>query len=326
MPKRRHAMPTSRPPLMRMLHLHEKLSHGLYPNCQQIAMELEVSYKTIQRDIDFMRDQMGLPIDYDKIHHGFYYTEKVTSFSQNQVTEGELLTLFVAQKTLTQYKNTIFENPLRNVLKKLSQELHREGFENHFSFRPFGIPTANLELFDELGQAVLHSVEVRFEYCKLNSTIHEERLVRPYHLSYIDNQWYLFAFDLMRNGMRTFALPRIRLLKVTKTPFKRPANFSPEKLLEKSFGVFSGKAQHQVTIIFDSFAAKLVQEKQWHPSQKIKNQPDGTVLFEMSVSSLHEVERWVLSWKEHALVLEPKSLRKSVAQIVKNLGKRYANS
>jgi len=70
----------SRPPLERMMRLHEKLRAGAFPNCRKLADELEVSTKTIQRDIDFMRDRLGLPIEYDQLHFGSVYTEPVTSF------------------------------------------------------------------------------------------------------------------------------------------------------------------------------------------------------------------------------------------------------
>jgi len=45
------------------MRLHEKLRAGAFPNCRKLADELEVSTKTIQRDIDFMRDRLGLPIE-----------------------------------------------------------------------------------------------------------------------------------------------------------------------------------------------------------------------------------------------------------------------
>jgi predicted DNA-binding transcriptional regulator YafY len=70
----------SRPPLARMLRLHEWLMANRYPNCRKIAREFEVSAKTVQRDVNFMRDQMRLPIDYDKGHFGFYYTRPVSGF------------------------------------------------------------------------------------------------------------------------------------------------------------------------------------------------------------------------------------------------------
>ena len=79
--KRREAL-RSRPPLERMMRLHEKLKAGKFPNCRKLAEELEVSAKTIQRDIEFMRDRLNLPIEYDQLHFGFVYTEP--SFDKNE--------------------------------------------------------------------------------------------------------------------------------------------------------------------------------------------------------------------------------------------------
>ncbi|HEY2139447.1 MAG TPA: HTH domain-containing protein, partial [Chthoniobacterales bacterium] len=76
----------SRPPLERMMRLHAALKARRFPNCRKIAAEFEVSPKTIQRDIDFMRYRLGLPIDYHPREFGFYYTEPVTGFPSIEVS------------------------------------------------------------------------------------------------------------------------------------------------------------------------------------------------------------------------------------------------
>src|SRR5881394_422681 len=88
----------SRPPLERMLRIHQAIESGKFPNMTTLARELEVSTKSIQRDLDFMRDRLGLPIAYDGSRVGFHYTEKVSSFPTMQITEGELVALVIAEK------------------------------------------------------------------------------------------------------------------------------------------------------------------------------------------------------------------------------------
>ena len=80
----------SRPPLARMVRLHEWLMANRYPNCRKIAEEFEVSGKTVQRDVNFMRDQMGLPIEYDKCRFGFHYTRAVTGFPSVGFSTGKV--------------------------------------------------------------------------------------------------------------------------------------------------------------------------------------------------------------------------------------------
>jgi len=76
----RSAAGYSRPPLARMMRLHELLMADQFPNCRQVAEEFEVAAKTVQRDVNFMRDRLGLPIEYEKARFGFRYTRPVSNF------------------------------------------------------------------------------------------------------------------------------------------------------------------------------------------------------------------------------------------------------
>src|SRR6185295_14429708 len=113
----------SRPPLERMLRIHQELQTGDYPNATTLAAALEVSEKSIQRDLDFMRDRMQLPIEYNGSRFGYYYTQEVSSFPTMQISEGELFALLVAEKALQQYRGTTFEQPLMSAFKKIAESL-----------------------------------------------------------------------------------------------------------------------------------------------------------------------------------------------------------
>ena len=113
----------SRPPLERMPRIHQALHSGSYPNATTLARQLEVSTKSIHRDLDFMRDRLELPIQYDARRFGFFYTEHVKAFPTLQITEGEIFALVVAEKALQQYRGTSFERPLLSALKKMAQSL-----------------------------------------------------------------------------------------------------------------------------------------------------------------------------------------------------------
>jgi proteasome accessory factor B len=304
----------SRPPLERMMRLHAALKARKFPNCQKIAAELEVSAKTIQRDIDFMRYRLGLPIDYHPQEFGFFYTEPVTAFPNIEVSEGEITALLVAQKALGQYKGTPFERPLQSAFRKLTDGLKdRVSFSWHdledaISFRSAGASIADLEMFETVSKAVLRRVELEFEYRKLKSAGHEPRRVRPYHLGCLENQWYLFAEDLERRQLRTFALPRMRKVKLTTKGFRRPADFSIAQILSGSFGVYSSGKKQRIRIEFDPFAARLVAERKWHESQRVRENKDGSITLEVELGGLEEIERWILSWGKHARVVAPQEL------------------
>jgi predicted DNA-binding transcriptional regulator YafY len=183
---------------------------------------------------------------------------------------------------------------------------------------------ADLDLFEKVSRAVLRSVELEFEYRKLKGKEFEARRVRPYHIACLENQWYVFAEDLERKDLRTFALPRMRNVRLTSTRFRRPANFSISKVLSGSFGVFEGGKKHRIKLKFDAFAARLVSERTWHESQRFRSAKEGSAILELKLGGLEEIERWILSWGSHVRVLEPKQLVERVREQVRAVARLYA--
>ena len=94
----------SRPPLERMLKIHQELQSGDYPNATTLASALEVSEKSIHRDLEFMRDRLQLPIEYDGSRFGYHYTQEVNTFPTMQISEGELFALLVADPAEFAYR------------------------------------------------------------------------------------------------------------------------------------------------------------------------------------------------------------------------------
>ncbi len=86
----------TRPQLERMHAIVRRLQKGDYPSRKDLANELNVTTKTVQRDIDFMRDRQGLPIEYNPYKYGYHLTQPVTSFPLMQISEAEIIALFVA--------------------------------------------------------------------------------------------------------------------------------------------------------------------------------------------------------------------------------------
>lgn len=297
-----------------MLRIHEELMRGAYPNCQSLAKLTEYSAKTIARDIEFLRDRWGLPIQYDDRRHGYHYTQTVEQFPLLTVSEGELLALFVARQALPQLQGTPFAAPLETAIHKLSSQIAAQthvslgNLQQCLSVRVTGMSSTDVASFQAISQATLQSRELTFDYLKLNASQAERRRVQPLHLASVNQGWYLFAHDLQRDELRTFMLNRIQGKTKTGKRFRRPKDFDIVKLLADSFGVFHGTDNHQIHLRFDAFAARIVRERQWHESQIVQDLDDGSLELRLQFDSLEEVERWILSWGEHVAVLAPKKL------------------
>jgi proteasome accessory factor B len=307
-----------------MLRIHQALAAGRFPNAITLAREIEVASKTIHRDLEFMRDRLNLPVAYDHTRKGFHYTSEVSAFPTMQITEGEIFALVVAEKALQQYRGTSFEKPLLSAIRKMEQalpdtiSLNLADIEQTISFRTRAEPILNLETFDALAKAVARRQQLELYYRKPGQPA-EKRLVDAYHLANINGEWYLFAFDHARGDLRTFVPARIQSVKPTGKTFERTQKFSLEKRLRDSFGVHSGEGEFEVVIRFTARAADYIREKKWHPSQVLRDLKDGSAELRLKLSSLAEVQRWVLSWGGDATVLKPAELLESVQAAAKKI-------
>ena len=301
-----------------MLQIHRAIDAGKYPNNTTLAQKLEVCTKSVQRDVEFMRDRLGLPLAYDPAHRGYHYTEKVRAFPTMQITEGELVALIIAEKALQQYRGTKFEKPLLSAIRKIEQALpdtismNLADIEQTISFRTRAEPIVNLKIFNVLAEATAHRQQLKLTYRKPGSSQAEPRLVDPCHLANINGEWYLFAWDHARKDIRTFVPARVQSAKLTGKTFTRPQNFSLEARLRDSFGVHSGDGQFAVILRFNARAADYVREKKWHASQELRELRGGGVELQLKLSGLAEIQRWVLSWGGDAVVVQPRELADSV--------------
>lgn len=315
----------SRPPLERMLRIHQAIQSGRFPNTSTLAGELEVSTKSIQRDLEFMRERLELPLEYHPQRFGYYYTQEVSSFPTLQITEGELFALLVAEKALQQYRGTHFEKPLVSAFKKMAAalpdpvSLHLADWDQTISFRTRAEPILNLEVFDALAQATARRQQIELTYRKPARQETEQRLVDPYHLANINGEWFLFAYDHLRRDIRTFVPARIQAIRPTGQTFSRPQKFSLEKRLRDSFGVHSGQGEFDVVLRFNELVADYIREKKWHDSQQLRELKEGGVELRLRLSSLVEIERWVLSWGGNAVVVRPPELATAVRRAAEKI-------
>ena len=318
-----------RPPWERMMRFHNLVKNGEYPNCSTLANEFEVSVRTIMRDVDFMKYRLDLPLEFDGQRNGYYYTRPVEQFPQLPISEAEIFSLLVAHKAIAQYHGTPFERPLEMAFRKLTGQLDRSvqfslgNLDEVLSFRPFAPEDADLETFQILTRALKERRELKFLYRNLGADKAHWRLARPYHLACVDSHWYLFAFDVKRDAMRTFALTRLRAPEITQERFAISKKFDLNEYLRGSFNVFKGGDDYEVVIDFDSWAADLVRGRRWHSSQELTELPGRQIRLRLRLNSIEEAERWVLSWGMHATVVRPHTLAARICKTAAGLQERY---
>lgn len=320
---------SSRQQLERILEIDRQIRAFKYPNARSLAQDLEVSERTIYHDRQFLVDRLGAPLAYDRKRGGWYYTDANWALPSIVVTEGELLALFLGVEVAKRYLGTVFEKPLRSAIEKITAslkgqvEVSLKELQECFIFAPPSVVTVREELLLDLHRAIQRCRQVRIRYFTASRGCWEVRVVEPYHLYNLRGDWYLIAFDHLRHAMRIFHVGRIDEWEVLPQVFTRDPQFSIEEWMSQAFIAERGEEPLEVAIKFDSYQARYIRERRWHPTQEIEELPDGGLILRFCVGGLDEVKRWVMSYGSHAEVLEPPSLREAVQKEIEQMAEIY---
>lgn len=321
---------TGRSTVIRIWTIYTLIKNRLYPDCRKLAARLEVSPRTIERDIEQLRDQMQAPIEYDRLRRGYFFS-KDFSMPMPRFSDGEIISLFLGQKLIAQMEGLAYRAELRSLREKLECLLGTEGkisgpdLEEFISFdiEPLrGEDWRVAEYLSGLRRAVMEHLKVKMFYQSVSANTESDRVVHPYHLRFHEGAWYLFGYCTLRNEIRTFAVDRIKSLVVLTDKFDYPVDFKIEDYLEGVWGIIRGKLI-RVVIKFDQFQARWIRERPLREGEFLEETPDGGVIFRADVSGLTEIKQWALSFGGHAEVLEPEELRREVAEEVRKLGGIY---
>jgi len=319
--------------LLRLYKIFSKIQYENYPSLERLVREIsyelgEVSERTIKRDIQSLRFDFGLPIEYDRKRNGYYLTENC-NFPFPPLTSGEVLALIISANLMQQFKDTPLEEDLQKLAKKLEELFVDEALVNpeslemalSVSLSPIKLKVDIKETFEKIFTAIRDKKRILINYYTISSGERKQRKVDPYHIYNYQGVWYFFGYCHFRREIRDFALDRIEKVEVLKENFTMPDNFNIKEYLNSAFRMFKGNAE-KIKIRFDSYEAKWIKERIWHETQKIIELENGDIILELTANPV-EIKRWVMSHGAHAEVLEPESLRKEIKEEIERLKEIY---
>jgi predicted DNA-binding transcriptional regulator YafY len=305
--------------LERLLLMDGIIRSGNYPSVRTLIERFEVSERTVLNDIEFLKERLHAPLSYSRSQRGYFYTDKDWKLPTLPVTEGQLLALFLSVELAQRYLGTNFERPLRDAIQQMADMLPNDvqismsELAHHYSIRPGASAKTPPDTLVALQQAIRNRHPVDMVYFTANSGQENQRVVHPYHLFNARGEWYLVAYDLLRQGIRQFALPRIRSWRIlTEEHFELDPTFSLEAYFRESFQAEHGNQIVEVVLLFDAYQARYMKERTWHPSQETEDRPDGSLVMRFKTGALAEVQRQIMSYGRHVKVLAPDSLAVAV--------------
>ncbi len=167
---------------------------------------------------------------------------------------------------------------------------------------------------------------MRVRYRKPHADAARVHVISPYQLE--PSVWgdgvYLIGHSDHYDAVITLKLGRIEHAVVTTEPFTIPADFDSYALLQHAWGIWhADRRPCDVRLCFSPRVAPRVRETVWHPSQTLRDLPDGGCEWSAQIVEWREMEPWVRGWGADVEVLEPAELRASVVDSIRLLAERY---
>jgi predicted DNA-binding transcriptional regulator YafY len=311
--------------LHRIYFIDRRIASGEYPNTRTLAEEYETGTATVSRDIDFMRNMMDAPIEYDALHRGYYYTDKTYRLPAGFSTAEDMLALGVAKNLLSIYQDTPMYHAVRCLIDSITAPMAVDKDSRWFENRIVVPKIATAPVAEETWQAIITALRenrvLRFEYTGAWDSGPKPRRVRPYQLLFDGGVWFLYGHDGGRGAIRMYALPRIKNISVTPRHFTLPRDYDyRQKDTGSSFGLFSGGKKQHFRIAFCDDSMAWVEERIWAADQKI-TKTASTATIEFTSTQLTKVLDWVLSRGCTARPLEPAELVRRWKWNIAEMGK-----
>ncbi|MEN8142444.1 MAG: WYL domain-containing protein [Thermodesulfobacteriota bacterium] len=326
-------MPRNKVQLQRLIFVDRQIRKGMKTgtlvNCSSMAAEYEVSYKSIMRDIDYLKYQCDAPIEYDASRHGFFYTEDSWQLPAISINESDLFAICIARKALQQHRNTPIYGKLSAIFDKIENSLpdrvtvSPSWVDDRVSMFSDHRTDINPQIWDRVAKALHQSKRLQIDYLKPGAAEPEAREIDPYHVVNFQGEWYLVGFCHLRKEIRTFAISRIKEASESATTFAIPEDFNFAAFSGSHFGIFRGDEEQEVVISFAKEHAPYVREREWHPQQSIHEEKDGALLLSFTTNHLFEVKRWIMSWGSGVKVIAPEKLRDDILLEVRKVMQAY---
>jgi predicted DNA-binding transcriptional regulator YafY len=284
--------------------------------------------RTWKRDIEWLREQ-GAPIEYDAHRHGYFYSDESFSLPALSLSEGDLLAILVADRALSSYRNSPFYERMQQVFNRLAAFLpdrvsvHSSELAGNVSVIAEPVTEIKPQVWETLQRCLNEERSVRIQYQAPGYSTPAVRKLDPYHIVGHKGEWYLLGWSHHDQSIRIYALGRIQSCRRETARFSRPAEFRADDYIDPSFGVFVKEEQVDVAIRFDPPVASKIQERCWHPKQRIEKLEGGSIVLHYTTNQQTQTLFWVSSWGPNAEVLSPPELRTRAAEWFRASAARY---
>ena len=289
--------------LFRLTNIWQRLREGEILCVKDLAVEYNVSTKTIQRDFN-ERLIHKLPIE--KIGHKWkvidgYDLDKNLSFEEDLVCD--------VLKELANSMGNSFGSKANTIFSKL-QNKHENPIFSKIEIEDISDKTQTIK---QLQEAILNHKQIEFEFKN------KHRVVQPYKITTFEGFWYLYANEIETNLLKTFYIKDITQLQITQISF-----IPDPKAIRKLSNAINvwfepNSKEFEVRLLAKSPIAKYFIRRPLNQSQIItKELSNGSIELLLIVTSQNEILYEIKKWQPYLIIIQPRSLIEQIIHTSEN--------
>ena len=286
--------------------------------------ELEISRATFKRDLDYLRDRLGAPIEWQRAEGGAPGGYRLDGPRDNAAEHygirglwfnpSEIYALLMMQQLAAGMEPGLLSQQVSGLMTRIALMLGSAADDPaEVSRRVRILHSANRRAappcFDTVAQATMKRQRLDLDYHTRSRRETSRRQVSPQQLVHYRENWYLLAWCHKAQALRTFALDAVLDARADNTTAEELAQEVLQDALGKNFGIIAGPARKRARLRFSADVAPWVGKEIWHPEQRLRVQPDGSILLDVPYADPREILMEILRHGPDVEVLGPAKLR-----------------
>ncbi|MGG5578120.1 helix-turn-helix transcriptional regulator [Myroides sp. C15-4] len=273
---------------------YDDILNYLINNQDQIGYQLEISKRTLQRDLKEIDSIWGIEISFNRSIEAY----KIES---DEHAEDETI-----QRTLESFDLISALKQNRKVGKSIFLEKRKSSGSEHFN-------------------GIIHAIDnnliITFDHLSFSKEPSARRCV-PKAIKETQNRFYLVAYDLDVKDFRNFGLERVANLVITSQRESSP-KINIEKAYQHAFGIERYETAEKIILRFDIQQKEYVKSLPFHHSQRIIAEDENYFTLELFIHPTHDFLLEIMRHGPICEVIEPAMLRQQVSERVQLLAKMY---
>lgn len=318
--------------IYRLLRLVTLLQGSSGYSADELARELEVSRRTVFRDLN-MLEMAHIPYYHDPDTGGYRISRHFFLPPVSLTLTESLAVLMMTGRLRSSSRLPLIAQAARAAMKVESalpsgvrEHVGSVLDRLHVDLGPVSRHEGLDDLFDQLGGAISQCRVCKLVYISFLEQQQTRLTVYPLRMVFISRAWYVIAWSVRDKEARTYKMGRIRKLTVTEQTFSppvEPGGSAGENIFGQAWSMISEGKMYDMHLHFDKKVAGNVAEVQWHASQRVEWNDDGSIEFHVSVDGLGEISWWIFGYGDRVEVISPPELRHRIGQAAQRTAERH---